>query len=404
MIISLKRKIFYLFPVLFCFCFPFGFKILSPILMAWLLLSFFNWDLVNIRKGLFNRNLLFLVSFFGLTVLSSFLSDNHIEAGIAIEIKLSFILFPYLMFCFEWPLNILRRCLVGFVSGCFFACLYLIARASFFAYEGHSEYFTYTFFSDFIHASYFSMYLVLAIGIILNYYRHWFYTNRQIMISSYFFISVFITTLFLCASKMGLISLFVCVPLLLYQKWKERYGIKRSIFILGLGIVLLFLAGRFVPGAFDRFLAIQNISLQNLDKTSSESNTIRLLIWEQAVNIIKSNFWFGVGVGDANDALYKAYEENGITGALEHRLNAHNQYLQTFLGMGFFGFLLLLFLSLGELIKGIRKKNVMLSFFSLLICLNFLVESMLQAVAGTLFFAFFFCLFNLIEEKRMLSE
>jgi O-antigen ligase len=151
-------------------------------------------------------------------------------------------------------------------------------------------------------------------------------------------------------------------------------------------------------------LAVQNISIQHLDKTSSESNTIRLLVWEQSVQLIKDNFWFGLGVGDANDALYKAYANNGITGALEHRLNAHNQYLQTFLGMGFFGFLLLLYLSLGELIKGIGKKNVMLSFFSLLICLNFLVESMLQAVAGTLFFAFFFCLFNLIEEKRMLSE
>jgi O-antigen ligase len=249
-----------------------------------------------------------------------------------------------------------------------------------------------------------SFHLVLATGIILNYYRHWFYTNRQIMISSYFFISVFITTIFLCASKMGLISLFVCVPLLLYQKWKDRFGIKRSLFILAVGIVLVFVAGRFVPGAFDRFLAIQNISIQHLDKTSSESNTIRLLIWEQSVHIIKDHFWLGLGVGDANDALYKAYQENGITGAMENHLNAHNQYLQTFLGIGFVGFFLLVVLTLGGIIKGLRKTNVMLSFFSLLISLNFLVESMLQAVAGTLFFAFFYCLFNLIEEKRMLSE
>nr|MCU0360939.1 O-antigen ligase family protein [Bacteroidia bacterium] len=346
MIISFKRKVFYLFPVLFCFCFPFGFKILSPILMAWLLVSFFNWDIVSIRKGLFNQNLLLLVSFFLLTVVSSFLSDNHIEAGMAIEIKLSLILFPYLMFGFDWPLNILRRCLVGFVSGCFFACLYLIARASVFAYEGHAEYFSYTFFSDFIHASYFAMYLVLAIGIILNYYRHWFYTNRQIMISSYFFISVFITTIFLCASKMGLISLFVCVPLLLFQKWKGQLGVKRSVLVILIGLMFLIIVGRMIPGSFDRFLAVQNISIQHLDKTSSESNTIRLLVWEQSVQLIKDNFWFGLGVGDANDALYKAYANNGITGALEHRLNAHNQYLQTFLGMGFFGFLLLLYLSL----------------------------------------------------------
>lgn len=404
MSLSFKRKLFYLFPVLFCFCFPFGFQVLSPILMAWLLVSFFNWDLVNIRKGLFNSNLHFLVLFFAFTLVSAFLSENHNEANIAIEIKLSFLLFPYLIFCFEWPINILRRCLVGFVSGCFFACLYLIGRASVFAYYGHPEYFTYTYFSDFIHASYFSMYLVLAIGIVLNYYRHWFYTNRQILISSYFFVSVFLATIVLCSSKMGLISLFICVPLLLFYKLKHRMGKQRAMLYLFMGLILASLILSILPGAFERLMAVRSISLESLDKTSSESNTIRLLIWEQALKLVSENFWFGLGVGDANEMLYKAYEENGLSGALDHRLNAHNQYLQTALGMGFFGFLLLIYLTFGVLLRAIRKQNVLLAYFALLISLNFLVESMLEAVAGTLFFTFFYSIFNLIEEKRMISE
>lgn len=402
--LSLKRKLFYFFPVLFCFCLPFGFTVLSPILMTWLLVSFFNWDLVNIRKGLYNPNLQLMVLFFAITLLSAFLSENHIEANIAIEIKLSFLLFPYLIFCFEWPISILRRCLVGFVSGCFFACLYLIGRATVFTYYGHSEYFTYTYFSDFIHASYFSMYLVLAIGIVLNYYRHWFHTNRQILISSYFFVSVFLASIVLCASKMGLISLFLCVPVLAYIKLKQRLGKQRAWLYLTSGLIVAVLVLSLLPGAFDRLLAVKNISLESLDKGSSESNTMRLLIWEQALNLFSNNFWFGLGVGDANDALYAAYERNGLSGALEHHLNAHNQYLQTALGMGFFALLLLLFLTIGKGLMALLKQNFMLAYFSLLISLNFLVESMLQAVAGTLFFAFFYCIFNLIEEKRMISE
>ncbi|HQQ93093.1 MAG TPA: O-antigen ligase family protein [Bacteroidia bacterium] len=401
--ISLKRKLFYVFPVLFCFCFPLGFKVLSPILMAWLLVSFFNWDLVQIRQGLFNRNLLLLLLFFLFTLISAFLSENHNEANAAIEIKLSFLLFPYLMFCFHWPAQILKRCLVSFVSGCFFASLYLIARASFFAYQGHPEYFTYTYFSDFIHASYFAMYLVLAIGIIINYYKHWFHTNRQIMISSYVFTSVFVTSIFLCASKMGLITLCLCLPLLLYLKYRSALSVKRSLIFLGIGALVLLLSLRFIPAVYERFRNINTISVENLDKTSVESNTSRLLVWEQSLHIMKENFWFGVGAGDANDALYTAYEQNGISGALEHKLNAHNQYFQTFIGMGVFGFSMLLLLTLFQFLKGIRRDKRMLAYFSLLIILNFLVESMLQAVAGAVFFSFFFCLFNLIDEKPFQS-
>ena len=399
-----KKKLFYFFPVLFCFCFPFGFKVLSPILMAWMFVSFFNWDLVSIRKGLFNKNLWLALSFFALTLISAFLSKNHNEANFSIEIKLSFLLFPYLLFCFSWPLNILRRCLVAFVSGCFFACLYLIARAAIFAYNGHPEYFTYTMFSDFIHASYFAMYLVLAIAIIVLFYDKWFAVSKRILISSYFFISIFVAAIFLCASKLGLISFFICIPILVYHKWQHHFTLSKIALILGSVGLLLFFTGRFMPEAYQRLSILNSISFDNLDKTSSESTTVRLLIWEQALLLMKDNFWMGVGVGDANDMLYKAYEQNGLTGAFQHKLNAHNQYFQTFIGMGLVGFVILILLTFGQMVKGLLTKQFMLFYFSLLIILNFQVESMLQAVAGVLFFAFFFCLFNLVDEKQILSE
>ena len=81
-----------------------------------------------------------------------------------------------------------------------------------------------------------------------------------------------------------------------------------------------------------------------------------------------------------------------MTGALKKKLNAHNQFLQTFIGTGIIGFLLLLSITLGAIIKGFINKNYLLILFSLLMILNFLVESMLQAQAGFIFFVFFFCI------------
>ena len=119
-----------------------------------------------------------------------------------------------------------------------------------------------------------------------------------------------------------------------------------------------------------------------------------MLIWEQSIILIKNNFLLGTGVGDANDELYKRYNSNGLEGAYAKKLNAHNQFLQTFIGIGFFGFILLFIISIGQIFIAYNKKNIIMFVFFIIISLNFFVESMLQTSAGVLFFVFFYCLIN----------
>ncbi|MDP3556253.1 MAG: O-antigen ligase family protein [Bacteroidota bacterium] len=398
------KLMFYFFPALFCFCLPFGTLILSAIIVLWTAIALFNLDISNLKKGLSNKHFWWLLSFFILTVISALFSSNKTEAGFSIEIKMSFILLPFLFFCFNWPIQILKRCIVSFVSGCFFSCLALIARAFYFASTGHTEYFFYTQFSVFIHASYFAMYLILAIALVLILYPTWFKAQKNIIYASYFFVGVFIITIFLCSSKLGILSFFIAAPLILFYKFKRLLNFKK-IGILVIGIILLgFLSYKLFPNSFNRLSSLTTISSSSIDKTSSESTAVRILIWEQAIIIIKENFWLGTGVGDANDALYNSYEKNGLTGAFSHKLNAHNQYFQTFIGLGLVGFLILVVITLGYLILGIVNGNFFLFLFSLLIVLNFFVESMLQTSAGILFFVFFFCLFNLVTEEELLNE
>jgi O-antigen ligase len=335
---------------------------------------------------------------------SAYFSSNGQEALFSIEIKLSFILFPYLMFCFSWPPQILKRCVVAFVSGCFFACLYLIIRAFLYAFNGQPDYFFYTLFSDFIHASYFAMYLILAVSLVLLLYDKWFSEHKAVIYSSYFFISIFVTSIFLCSSKLGLISFFICGPLMLLYKWRKLLNyrnIMAGAFCVAIAIIV---CAFLFPGSFGRMRSITSVSLEGIDKSSSESTTVRILIWQQAADIIKDNFLFGTGVGDANDELYKAYEKNGLTGALSYKLNAHNQYLQTFIGMGIIGLGLLLLILFSGILDAVRNSNFFLFLFLLLIIMNFTVESMLQRSDGVLFFAFFYCFFNMTDEERLKDE
>lgn len=401
--LPLKQKLFYFFPVLFCFCLPFGLRIAALLIALWVIVSFFNLRAQPFKNGLRALPLQLMVLFFGLTLVSAMFSANGTGALFSIEIKLSFLFFPYLLFCFEWPVEILKRCVVSFVSGCFFACVYLILRAFYYSINGQPEYFFYTLFSDMIHSSYFAMYLVLAIAIVVLFYRKWFSTQKSVLISSYFFIAVFVVTIFLCSSKLGIISFFICMPLLLFYTLRRRLHFK----YVGMGVaglvLLMIVSARLLPGSFQRLNSLTSLPAQ-IDKTSTESTAVRVLIWQEALQLVRENFLWGTGAGDDNDALYAAYNQQGLTGALSHKLNAHNQYLQTFIGLGVFGFLLMLLMTVGQMIRAVRLKNVLLFIFSLLITLNFLVESMLQTSAGVLFFAFFYCVFNLVDEDKLLSD
>jgi O-antigen ligase len=248
------------------------------------------------------------------------------------------------------------------------------------------------------------MYLILSIAIVVIYYPLWFKEQKQIKYLSVLYILTFIITIFLCASKLGMISFFICLPILILNRFRSFFNLKKTVVLLAGIVVLVFFFAKLFPAPFERLNSIKNISLASLDKTSSESTTVRLLIWEQCVTIIRNNFVFGTGVGDLNSALMDAYKANGMTGALEHHLNAHNQYLQTFAGMGIIGFVLLVILTLGQMIIGIVRKHFILTLTMLLLILNFLVESMLQTSAGTLFFVFFLSLFSLEQSKNEIKN
>jgi len=119
-----------------------------------------------------------------------------------------------------------------------------------------------------------------------------------------------------------------------------------------------------------------------------ESDT-RYQSWYSAIKVIEENFWFGTGPANLTNELTKKYNTFGFEIAEKEQLNAHNQYLETFAGLGIIGFLSLLYFLGYLLVFAIKKRNYLLFFLFTILSVNFLFESVLNRMAGILFMMFF---------------
>lgn len=391
---DIYSKLGYNLPLLIAFFLPFGINY-AIFIMIWALCFFLLDDVKLGFKSIFSNKWSFaLLGFFILHVLGAFYAKQSSEISSTIEIKLVFLAFPILIFASRYNDIQLKKIMVSFVSGCILASLLCIFRALFLYFFQNTNAFLYSDFAFLIHPSYMAMYLVFAQLIVLLYYPKWLSHLKALPIKIGFISFIFLLTIFLCSSKMGIITALVLLPLTFIIKLYNN-GHKKIImwFVLSF-IAICTISYQLFPVQVGRFKTAFKVtsSTQTIDKSDAESTAVRILVWKESIKIIKNNFWIGTSPADANEALYQSYQADGLTGAYSKKLNAHNQFFQTFIGTGIIGFILLLSITVFIIFYGLLKKEWLLTLFGVLITLNFLVESMLQAQAGFTFFVFFLCI------------
>ena len=137
---------------------------------------------------------------------------------------------------------------------------------------------------------------------------------------------------------------------------------------------------------------IKNRLLYSNSNVSSYSGlSFRLKIWEKTVELISEKPILGYGSYDAELVLQNKFLRENFRRAYFLRLNVHNQYLQTLLEAGAFGFLLLLLILLFFLFNSKGDTGKLL--FLMLIFLSLLTESYFRRFNGVLFFCYFYFFF-----------
>jgi O-antigen ligase len=311
-------------------------------------------------------------------------TTNFKAGGFDLEQKLSLLILPLLFFS-ESHVNNLQslKILKSFVVGCVLAGLICLANAALKYYiSGDIEGMFYTQFSPIMHTSYFAMYLCFAIILIL--FNDGIMQNQILKIATVLYLTLPIV---LSSSKSGLFSLgLIILAKLMYDIFIKKSYLRVLLFS-SLLIVTALLMYIVFPKAFERVKEMN----QTITSSKSEVNTStsRIAIWKLSSTIISNNYLVGVGTGDVKDALNSAYEKQTIAELAEKKLNAHNQYLQTFMALGLPGILILL--SLLGVVAYFTWSNKMLdgALLTAIIAFNLLFESMLETQAGVVFIAFF---------------
>lgn len=320
-----------------------------------------------------------------------------------LEVKMSLLIFPLIFSTVPFTnLGYRNKIMFAFVAGCAFGSLLLLGHAGWSLLENQAEgAFYYIPLGWHFHPSYLSMYLNLAIVFLMMHYQEE-RVSKHLRVILTLLILLFLLMTFLLSSKAGLIALLISVGLVILFSMFNRRSFFPGVTFLGMFITVLLFSYFFAPFAFNRFSAVNpalNEPTEQATRVAPESSADRLAIWNSSLTIIRNNFWFGTGTGDVKDALLHSYSTGKIVPAYRLRLNAHSQYLQTFITLGIVGFLVLVLMLALPAIIAVRRRDMVYLLFLFVFGFNILVESMLEEQAGVVYYAFFnILLFSMQKE------
>ncbi|PLX11942.1 MAG: hypothetical protein C0598_07055, partial [Marinilabiliales bacterium] len=239
------------------------------------------------------------------------------------------------------------------------------------------------------HPSYVSMYASLALMILLH---RLLFLKDEIFINKYFqvfIILVLVVYLFMLSQRGPLLSWMMLLPIyaayILINKKETRLAIVFTIICI---LVVLF--------SYQFIGLVKNRVDNTLEQVNNEFEqkkaplTNRIVIWKVSLETIKNEMLLGYGVGDVKDALNPVYLERKRLDAVEHNLNAHNQYLQTCIEIGILGLLYFVLMLLLITKFAWQNNKLILLIFLFLFVANILFEVMLDRASGVIGFAYLF--------------
>ncbi len=387
-----------------------------PILAPIIVLLTINWLsapklMTQGFKNIFNNpSLILIMLLYVLYLVGMLYSDNTKFGHETIETKLSFIIFPlvfssYTEICKENINKYLKLFIYGSIVNaliCFIWATYSYLKPVYYFLDGigydlGANYFYYTQLSLFLHPSYIAMYSVFALISLV-----YLVSKGELKLNWKWAVAIFLLVVFilLLSSKAGWISLvlfFVYFFRWLMIKKRTVFALLIIGFLIGLFSILnIYLTPSFsarIPHLTVITTTLKGLNYENKKtETNSDGSRSRILVWKAATEIIKNNFWVGVGTGDAKDKMMEKYIEKGMTYEYENKLNSHNQYLNTFIALGVVGFIALFLCFVVPFYFSYKEKIILFAAFIIIVGVNFLFESMLESQAGVIFYAFFYSL------------
>lgn len=391
--IAFKNLIHYLFAILglFSSAFIFIYGVGAVYITVWFIFALLYFISHKSHSRPFYSSLWTILVLFYLLHLVGMIYTKNIKSGwFDLEVKLSIIILPVIFYFQHKLLNKqnVKYFKWFYILSIFGISLFLLIKALIAYNNSDVEKLYYNELSKPYHPSYLAMYVIMALLFLFDFMIN----EKQKVLTFLYLILVlyFLCFIFLLSSKAGILS----APIVLISAGLHYIFNNRTFwvpFMIILSALLFAYVGIENNGRFNAIASTLQTAKNNAATT--ESNAARWLVWQAGMEIVKENPICGVGTGDVKYALMDEYAKRQMLGAIEKKLNAHNQFLETAIAHGFIGLLVFLLVFFIPFIKAFKEKNIVWMLFLILVSFNFLFESMLNTQMGVFFFAYFYSFF-----------
>jgi O-antigen ligase len=373
---------------------------LNVSILSWVLIAILRLSNAEERNAMLSnfkqyRLLWMLPLLYSLYVVGLLWTSNFKYAGLDLQIKMTFLLLPFVIGTLNFSRKQIKNVLYGFVGGTFIASIFLLWKA-YVAYGETNDalsFFYASLTSPLMHPTYFGMYVNLAILILLAQVEN-LNLDRKYVTLKLGLIFFIIIAILIEARTAQAATLITVVGMIGFNLVKKNYSVPSIILLLFLTF-FSFGAHRYLTSINNRYALVVS-AMEKKDQTDQkkqyDSTTGRFEIWKLAGGLIRENIILGTGTGDVRDELVKTYYANDFEYGYAKKLNAHNQFLQIWATVGIVGIVLFLLALLLPLFKFNNYPQLIFPAFLVLIALNAMTESTLEVQRGVLFFAFFYSL------------
>ena len=408
---SLPDKISFYHLALLLASLPFNMYYSHLILLSYCLHTLIHLTRHSI-KPIFIWQVLALQSVFWVTLLSTIYTINRPAAFNEWGKQITIFLFP-VVFCLN-PLEIKKyrqQLMVAFALVCTATIIYLYADAlltiKFYKLPWSALFsaaFTNHNFSEpiAIHATFFSMQIALAVVFLLSVLTKERQLYKKLI---YLFGSLILSAgIIQLGAKSVFIALIliinIAVPFFLLKGSRRWLFMAISVTLSLLTCVVIMRSGALRERYINQLKTDLSVKQQGVTTDS------RLARWRVSAGLIVESPIIGHGAGSEIGLLQEGFFQHKLYSSYLNRLNTHSQYLSFLIKSGAVGLLIYLATLTYGLVISIRRKELLLFTFMLLVACVSLSENLLDVDKGIFFYALFFTffIFSGTQPKRSMSK
>ena len=375
-------------------------------LICWILIVLISFSNSQSRiklRSMFPNPVYFLFILLYVFYLVGMLWTENTALGLEdLRIKIPLILFPLLFTIIDLKESSLLNVRISLVYGCLFSIIYcFVISAIRFSGDHQIGNFFYTGFSHLMHPTYFTMYINLAVLMLLDGWLRGIEIPLKKKIGNGVLLFIFISAVIVLSARLAMVTAFFTIAVFVGLEALKQKNFKKLFPVGTIGVVSIVLLSYFFIHLNNRFTQITDVIEKKADPTalkdtvnnvSYNSTTIRIGLLKNGLAIFKEHPWIGVGTGDVIPESVKKLNDEGLHVLALKSKGPHNQYLQTAVTLGVFGLFVLIMCIGWPLIEFLKAKEFLFASFMMIVLFNAIGDTVLRA-SSLYFFTFFTCFF-----------